>query len=65
MKIRDASGEGKLTLWGDRAGDGYYPNTVVEITNGWCKIYNEQVQISLGKKGAIKIVDDDPSIPEE
>ena len=65
LKVRDEDTEGKLTLWGEKAGEAYEKGDVVEISKGWCKIYNEQVQVSLGRNGKMTKVDDDGSIPEE
>lgn len=62
--VEDTSGtEAKLTLWGDTAGEAYNEGEVVEITDGWSKVYNEQVQLSLGRKGKISSVDE--SLPNQ
>lgn len=53
--LYDSTGEVKLTLWGDqiskvKVGDN------VEITNAISKEWNGEIQISVGKRGELKII---------
>ena len=61
--VVDDSGTTTLTLWGASTADNYKVGNVVTINNGWCKEWNNKIQISLGKGGKIFPADDDPSIP--
>ena len=54
-KIKDDSGEIKLTLWNDdiakvNVGD------KISLQNGWCSEYKEEKQLSTGKFGKIEVV---------
>lgn len=59
----DDSDSTVLTLWGTQAGDKYNVGDVVTIENGWCKMFQDKKQISLGRNGKIFPAEDDPSIP--
>ena len=61
--VLDETGTTTLTLWGRDTGEKYKVGDVVEIENGWCKMFRDQKQISLGREGKIFPVDDDPNIP--
>jgi len=51
----DDSGAVTITLWND---DIEKVNTgdIIKITKGWSQTYNDQMQVSSGKFGAIEIV---------
>jgi replication factor A1 len=53
--LQDDSGTIKLTLWGKQS-DGVENNQEVEITNGFVKEFREELQLTLGRKGALKVV---------
>ena len=61
--VLDETGTTTLTLWGRDVGEKYKVGDVVEIENGWCKMFRDQKQISLGREGKIFPTDDDPNIP--
>lgn len=55
-KVRDETGEVKLTLWNEdiekvKAGD------KVHLQNGWCSEFKEELQISSGKFGKLEVVE--------
>lgn len=54
-KVKDSTGECTLTLWNDEA-DRYSNGQKVRITNGWCKEYRGEIQVSSGKYGKIETV---------
>jgi len=51
--ISDPSGQVKLTLWGDQAGK-FKASDKVIITTGWCKTFEDNLQVSAGKFGKIE-----------
>ena len=53
--LQDDSGTIKLTLWGKQS-DGIENNQEVEIENGFVKEFREELQLTLGRKGTIKVV---------
>ena len=59
----DDTGTTTLTLWGATAADNYKVGQVVTINNGWCKMFRDKKQISLGREGKMFPAEDDPSIP--
>ncbi len=61
--VIDETGSTTLTLWGQDAGEKYKVGQVVSIENGWCKMFRDRKQISLGRGGKIFPAEDDPSIP--
>lgn len=61
--VVDETGTTTLTLWGATAADNYKVGQVITISNGWCKMFRDKIQISLGKGGKIFLSDDDPKIP--
>jgi ssDNA-binding replication factor A large subunit len=63
IEVVDETGTTNLTLWGATAADSYKVGHVVSITNGWCKEWNNQKQISLGRSGNMTPAEDDPNIP--
>ena len=54
--LEDDTGSVKLTLWGDQA-EGIEEGSEVEITGAFTKEFREEMQISIGKKGSIKVVE--------
>lgn len=55
-KVKDATGEVKLTLWNEdiekvKVGD------KVHLQNGWCSEFKEELQISSGKFGKLDVVE--------
>ncbi len=61
--VVDETGTTTLTLWGATAADNYKVGQVITISNGWCKMFRDTKQISLGREGKMFLSDDDPSIP--
>lgn len=55
-KVKDETGQCTLTLWNDEA-DKYSNGQKVRITNGWCKEYRGEIQISSGKYGRIGVIE--------
>ena len=51
-KLKDASGEVQLTLWGDDVGK-YSVGDKLKIENGWVSEFKGTVQLSAGKYGKI------------
>ena len=54
--LSDQSGRVKLVLWGKQS-DGIKAEQEVEISNGFVKEFREELQLSLGRKGSIKVVE--------
>ena len=61
--VADETGTTTLTLWGATAGDELKVQQVVSITNGWCKMFRDKKQISLGREGKIFPAEEDPNLP--
>ncbi len=61
--VIDETGSTVLTLWGRDAGENYKVGDVISITNGWCKMFKDQKQISLGREGKMFPAEDDPNLP--
>ena len=55
-KIKDATGEIKLTLWNDDV-DSVKVGDKIHIQNGWCSEYKGEKQLSSGKFGKIEVVE--------
>jgi len=53
-RIKDDSGEAKLTLWNDQI-DQIEVGSKIIIENGWAKEYRGELQISTGKFGKITV----------
>jgi ssDNA-binding replication factor A large subunit len=51
--VEDETGTATLTLWTDDVGR-YGVGDTIRISNGWCKVYQGQVQVSAGKYGTIE-----------
>ncbi|MFH1125810.1 MAG: hypothetical protein V1703_01675 [Candidatus Altiarchaeota archaeon] len=54
-KVKDDTGQCTLTLWNDEANK-YSKGQKVRITNGWCKEYRGEIQVSAGRYGKIEII---------
>ena len=54
-KVKDESGEMKLTLWGDQ-GNGVEVGKKLEIANGFVKEFRGELQLGVSKKGTIKVL---------
>ncbi|MHA1667825.1 MAG: hypothetical protein ACTSX6_12780 [Candidatus Heimdallarchaeaceae archaeon] len=61
--VVDDTGSTTLTLWGADAGEKYKVGQVISIENGWCKMFRDKKQISLGREGKIYPAEDDSSLP--
>ncbi len=53
-KVKDASGEVKLTLWNEQIDQVEAGKTIV-IENGWAKEYRGEIQVGTGKFGKITV----------
>ena len=65
LLIADESGTTILSIWGGRAGEKYKTGEVIRITNGWCKVFGGQKQVSTGRAGKIEQMPDDPALPRQ
>ena len=54
-KLKDDTGEIKLTLWNDDI-DKVKVGDKVHLENGWCSEYRDERQLSSGKFGKIEVV---------
>ena len=54
-KLKDKTGEVKLTLWNDQI-EKVVKGNKVKIENGWVKEYRGELQISTGKFGKLTIL---------
>jgi len=55
VKVRDATGEVKMTLWNDDI-DQVNVGDKVHLQNGWCSEFRGEKQLSSGKFGKIEVV---------
>lgn len=62
--VVDDTGSTVLTLWGEKAGDEWKVGEVITIENGWCKMFQDKKQITLGREGKMYHAEDDPNIPK-
>ncbi len=53
--ISDDSGEAKLTLWAEQI-DKVKPGDTVEIINGMVREWQGELQISIGRRGEMKVI---------
>lgn len=53
--LKDESGSIKLTLWGN-ASDGVEEGAEIEITKGFVKEFRDELQLSVGRGGGIKVL---------
>lgn len=61
--LADDTGTVVFNLWGIQYAEQFKVGQCVEIKNGWCKVFNYQRQVSLGKSGKLLKISDDPSLP--
>lgn len=54
--LEDGSGSIKLTLWG-KASEGIEQGNEVEVTKGFVKEFRDELQLSVGRGGEVKILD--------
>ena len=54
--LEDDSGTIKLTLWG-KDSNGVKEGNVVEISGGFIKEFRDELQLSVGRSGRIKVVE--------
>lgn len=54
--LEDETGSIKLTLWG-RQSEGIEKGNEVEITNGFTKEFRDELQLGIGRRGSIKVVE--------
>ncbi len=54
-KIKDDSGSIKLVLWG-RQSEGIEEGNEIEIKNGFVKVFRDELQLSIGRNGSIKVI---------
>ena len=52
--VFDDSGELKLTLWGKQI-EKVKVGDIVEVTNGYVREWNGEIQVSVGKMGELKV----------
>ena len=55
VTVEDDTGKIKLTLWGIQS-DGIVEGENVEIKNAFVKSFRDELQLTLGKNGSIKMV---------
>lgn len=55
LKIKDESGEVKLTLWNEDI-DKVNEGDTIHLQNGWCSEYKSEKQLSTGKFGKVDII---------
>jgi len=53
--VKDDSGQVKLTLWNDEI-DKVKAGMKIKISKGYCKEWNGELQISIGKFGSLEIL---------
>jgi replication factor A1 len=53
-KIKDKSGEVKLSLWNEQA-DQVKKGDKIKIENGWVKEYRGELQVSTGRLGKLTV----------
>ena len=56
-KIKDETGEVKLTLWNEQV-DQVKVGQKVHLTNGWVGEYQGELQLSTGKFGKLEVVEE-------
>lgn len=52
-KIRDDTGSCLLTLFKEQVGT-VSPGDMIRIENGWCTVFQENIQVSSGKYGRLE-----------
>ena len=62
--VRDETSSCVLSVWGKDEASKFRIGKIIEIVDGWVKLYNGVKQISTGKSGYVRFLEiDDPSIP--
>lgn len=51
--LSDETGQVKVTFWGDQVNK-YKANEKIRFITGWCKSFNNELQVSTGKFGKIE-----------
>ena len=51
----DDTGEVTVTLWNDDI-EKVNEGDTIKITNGWCAVYQDNMQVSAGRFGTLEIV---------
>ena len=54
--LEDETGSIKLTLWGKQS-EGIEKGNEVEIANGFTKEFRDELQLGIGRRGTIKVVE--------
>ncbi len=62
--IKDESGTCKLTLWNDEIGK-VKKGDKVEVTNGYARQYQDEIQLTAGKFGKVEVIGKAESVPED
>lgn len=62
VKVGDETGTITLTLWGSKIHDANFGD-LLEITDGYCNVWQGKPQLSLGRNGVMKIIEDE-SFPD-
>ena len=53
--LQDDSGNVKVNLWGNQS-DGIETGQTIKISGGFTKAFREELQLSIGKKGSMKVL---------
>lgn len=62
--VRDETSSCEFSVWGKDEASKYRIGSIIEIVNGWVKVYNGVKQISTGRDGYVRFLQtDDPNIP--
>jgi ssDNA-binding replication factor A large subunit len=56
--VSDETGHVTLSLWGNTINDVKFGD-LIELTNGYCNVWQNKPQISIGRDGEMKIIEDD------
>ncbi|MHA1125814.1 MAG: hypothetical protein ACTSO7_08515 [Candidatus Heimdallarchaeota archaeon] len=62
VKVGDETGTVTLSLWGAKINDVKFGD-LLEFTDGYCNVWQGKPQLSIGRDGEMKIVEDD-SFPD-
>ncbi|HDI86224.1 MAG TPA: single-stranded DNA-binding protein [Candidatus Korarchaeota archaeon] len=62
--IGDETGRIKLTLWGEHAGS-VSEGQVIEVQNGFTTAFRGKVQLNVGQRGAIRVLEDSEVVPAD
>ncbi len=62
--VRDETDSCIFSVWGKEEADKYRVGSIIEIVDGWVKLFNGVKQLSTGRNGYVRFLEvDDPSIP--